>query len=70
MQIPKLNLDKYTYHQQLAKIYEEEPMKTCKDCKSCITGLDFSRTLLHISKEEYLGEWTIEGVYEDESEGE
>ena len=44
-----------------------------RDVRSMLSGLDYERnfyerTLSQISREEMMGKWTIEGIYEDESE--
>lgn len=47
-------------------VYHNIEDVTFKNFKSVITELGFNRDDSDISKEEYMGLWTIEGVYEDE----
>jgi hypothetical protein len=37
-----------------------------RSMRSVLSGLDFSRSMREIPKEEMMGKWTYEGVYEDE----
>lgn len=34
---------------------------------SCISGKTFARSDIEIDQEEFMGKWTIEGIYEEES---
>lgn len=59
---PKKELRKMSFGEAI--YYSELNSKMCREVKSCLTGLDYSRN--EISLEEYTGLWTVEGIYEEE----
>lgn len=37
--------------------------------KSCVTSEDAARDFKDVSFQEYLGKWTVEGIYEEDNDG-